>query len=163
VLDKVAKFTHLLSGWLEWVGLAGLLLIMVITCVDVAGAKIFIWRVPGAIDIVMLSQLVAIGFAVAFTQILGKHVRVEFLVAKLPGCAQAVIGSIINLFLLALFILISWRVSVFGHSLQIAGEVSASASIPLYPFAYGVAFACIPVCLLFLLDFLSSLAKVIKR
>jgi len=163
VLSKLEKFNRLLSGWFEWIGLAGLLVVMFITCIDVIGAKLFLRPVFGALDIVMLSQLVAISFAAAFVLILGRHVRVEFFVARLPRRAQAVIDSIIFLLGLALFILIIWRLCVYGYSLQTGGEVSATALIPLYPFAYGIALASIPVCLVFLLEFLSSLARMVKR
>ena len=163
LLDKIEKFNRSLSGWFEWIGLAGLLVVMFITCIDVIGAKLFLRPVFGAIDIVMLSQLVAISFACAFALILGRHVRVEFFVARLPRRAQVVIDSIISLLGLTLFILIIWRLCVYGYSLQTGGEVSATARIPLYPFAYGIALASIPVCLVFLVEFLKSLARMVQR
>jgi TRAP-type C4-dicarboxylate transport system permease small subunit len=162
-LDKFEKFNRLLSSWFEWVGLAGLLVVMFITCIDVIGAKLFFRPVLGALDIVMLSQLVAISFATSFALILGRHIRVEFFVARLPRRAQAVIDSIIFLLGLALFILIIWRLCVYGYSLQTGGEVGATALIPLYPFAYGIALASIPVCLVFLLEFLDSLTRIVRR
>lgn len=163
LLDKFEKFNRSLSGWFEWVGLFGLLVVMFITCIDVIGAKLFLRPILGALDIVMLSQLVAISFAVAFALILGRHVRVEFLVARLPRRAQAAIDSIIFLLGLTLFTLIIWRLCVYGYSLQTGGEVSATALIPLYPFAYGIAVASIPVCLVFLLGFLNSLTGIVRK
>ena len=162
-LDKIEKFNRSLSGWFEWIGLFGLLVVMFITCIDVIGAKVFLRPIFGALDIVMLSQLVAISFACPFALILGRHVRVEFFVARLPRRAQAVINSIISLLGLALFILIVWRLCVYGYSLQTGGEVSATALIPLYPFAYGIALACIPVCLIFFFEFLNSLTRIVQR
>jgi len=96
VLERFEKFNRLLSSWFEWIGLAGLLVVMFITCIDIIGAKIFLHPVFGALDIVMLAQLVAISFAAAFALILGRHVRVEFFVTRLPRCAQAVIDSIVS-------------------------------------------------------------------
>lgn len=163
MLDKLEKFNRRLSNWFQWIGMAGLLVMMLITSIDVVGAKIFLWRLFGAIDMVQLSQLVAIAFACAFTLIVGRHVRVEFLVARLPRRAQAVINSIVSLLGLGLFILIIWRLCVFGYSFQTTGESTPTAYIPLYPFAYGIALASVPVCLLFLQELLSSLARVVKR
>ena len=130
-LNKFEKFNRSLSGWFEWIGLAGLLVVMFITCIDVVGAKVFLKPVLGAIDIVMLSQLVAISFAAAFSLILGRHVQVEFFVAKLPRRAQAVIDSIIHLLGLGLFILIIWRLCIHGYFLQTGGR---RAQLPAYPF-----------------------------
>jgi len=162
-LDKFEKFNRRLSGCFEWVGVAGLLLVMLVTNIDVIGAKLFLWPLRGTIDMVMLFQLVAIAFACAFTLIIGRHVRVEFFVNRLPWRAQAIINSIISLIALGLFILIIWRLCVLGYAFQTGGETTATAHIPVYPFAYGAAFASIPVCLLLLHELLSSLARAVKR
>lgn len=163
VLGKFEKFNRLLSGWFEWIGVAGLLLMMAVTCIDVLGAKLFLLPILGAIDWVRVSQSVAIAFGCAFALIVGRHVRVEFFVARLPQRAQVVINSIITIFGLVLFILIVWRLSVYGYSLQAGGEVSATAHIPRCLSAYGIALASIPVCLVLLLEFLSSLTRRVKR
>jgi TRAP-type C4-dicarboxylate transport system permease small subunit len=136
---------------------------MLLTCIDVIGAKLFLRPVFGAIDIVMLAQIVAISFAVPSSLILGRHVQVEFFVRILPERLRAVIECVIHLLGLGLFILIIWRLCVLGYSFQIGGEGSATARIPLYPFAYGIALASIPVCLVLLFQFLSSIVRVAKR
>jgi TRAP-type C4-dicarboxylate transport system permease small subunit len=159
VLGKFEKFNRRLSDWFEWIGLVGLLLVMAITCIDVVGAKVFKWPLLGALDIVMLSQIVAIAFAASMALILGRHIRVEFLFNLLPRRAQAVINSFVLLLGLGLFSVIIWRLCVLGYSFQTSGEYSATVYIPYYPFAYGIALASIPVCLVFLLEFLKSLTK----
>lgn len=143
--------------------MAGLLLMMLITIIDVTGAKLFLWPLLGAIDWVRAFQSVAIAFACAVTLIVGRHVRVEFFVTRLPRRAQSVIDSFVFLLGLGLFVLIVWRLSLFGYTLQAGGEVSATAHIPRCLLAYGIALASIPVCLLFLQKLLSSLTKVVKR
>jgi TRAP-type C4-dicarboxylate transport system permease small subunit len=163
VLERLEKFNRLVSGWFEWIGLIGLLVIMAITCIDVIGAKLFHLPVFGAIDIVMLAQLVAISFAAASALILGRHVHVEFFVVVLQSRVRAVINSIISLLGLALFILVIWRLCVYGYLLQTGCEESATARIPLYPFGYGIALASIPVCLIFLLEFLKAIVRTVKR
>ncbi len=163
MLDKFEKFNRRLSNWFQWVAMAGILVMVLITGIDVVGAKIFLWRLFGAIDMVQLSQIVATAFACAFTLIVGRHVRVEFLVARLPRRAQGVIDSFVSLLGLGFFMLIIWRLYVLGHTFQTTGESTPTAYIPLYPFAYGIALASVPVCLLFLQEFISSLAKAVKR
>ena len=163
MLDKFEKFNGRLSGWFEWLGMAGLLLMMLVTIIDVIGAKLFGSPLLGAIDWVRVFQSVAIAFACAATLIIGRHVKVEFFVARLPKRAQAVIESIVLLLGLGLFVLIIWRLCVLGYSMQAVGEVSATAHIPRCLPAYGIALASIPVCLIFLQKFLSSLIRVVKR
>jgi TRAP-type C4-dicarboxylate transport system permease small subunit len=163
VLDKFEKFNRRVSDWFEWLALAGMLLMMVITCIDVVGAKVFRWRLLGAIDIVMLAQIVAISFAASMALIIGRHIRVEFFFDLLPRRVQAVINSVVLLLGLGLFILVIWRLCVLGYSFQTSGEYSPTAYIPLYPFAYGIALASIPVCLILLLEFLHSLTKRVQK
>jgi len=140
-----------------------LLLVMVITCIDVVGAKVFKLPLLGALDIVMLSQIVTISFAASMTLILGRHIQVEFVFNLLPRRAQAIINSFVLLLGLGLFSAIIWRLCVLGYSFQTSGEYSATAYIPYYPFAYGIALGSIPVFLVLLLEFLKSLTKRVQK
>ena len=162
-LEKFESFNRRVSDWFERVGVCGLLLMMAITCADVIGAKVFKQPVYGALDIVMFAQLVAISYATAFALILGRHVAVEFFVILLPARLQAIVDSVISFLGLALFALIVWRLAVYGYSLQIGGELSATLRMPLYPFAYSVALASIPVLLVFLVDMLKAIVRVFGR
>jgi TRAP-type C4-dicarboxylate transport system permease small subunit len=159
VFNKFEKFNRLLSNGCEWLGLAALLLMMTVTCIDVVGSKLFHRPLLGSIDMVQLSQIVAISFAAGIAQILGRHVQVEFVYNLFSRRAQAVIDSIWPVLSLGLFIVVIWRLWVLGNSFKTTGEYTATAYIPLYPFAYALALACIPVCLVLILEFFKSLTK----
>jgi TRAP-type C4-dicarboxylate transport system permease small subunit len=159
VLDTIERYNRRLSEWFEWLAFLGLLVMMVVTCVDVVGAKLFRWPLPGALDIVMLTQTVAIAFGASMALILGRHIKVEFFVKLLPPRLAAVINSCILLLGLWLFMVIVWRLIALGYLMHTSGDYSATIHIPYYPFAYGIALACIPVCMVFFLGFLKSLKK----
>mgnify|MGYP000656345802 CR=1 FL=1 len=159
MLDKFEKFNRRLSGWFEWIGLAAMILMMAITCIDVVGAKVFKTPILGALDIVQLSQIVAISFAAGMTLILGRHVQVEFFHKLLPQRVQAVISTIVLLVLFLFFIVIIWQVCVLAYAFQISGEYSMTAYIPYYPFVYALALAFIPVCLVLLVELFKSLKQ----
>ena len=163
MLDKFEKFNQRVSGWFEWIGVAGLLAMMVATIIDVTGNKLFSTPLLGAGDWVSIFQGVAIAFACAMALIVGRHVKVELLVTRLPNRAQAVIESIALLLGLGLFVLIVWRLAVLGNYFQAGGETTPTADIPRVIPAYGIAVASTMVCLVFLQKFLSSLLKVRKR
>jgi TRAP-type C4-dicarboxylate transport system permease small subunit len=163
MFEKFEKFNKRLSGWFEVVGVAGLLAMMVVTLVDVIGNKLFNTPLLGAMDWVRIFQSVAIAFACAMTLIIGRHVRVEFIVTKLPQRTQAVTESIVFLLGLGLFVLLIWRLTVLGYYMQAGGETSATAHVPRCIPAYWIALASIPVCLVFLQKFLSSIIRVGKR
>jgi TRAP-type C4-dicarboxylate transport system permease small subunit len=136
---------------------------MVITCVDVVGAKLFQIPLFGSIDMVMLAQLLAISFAGAITLSKGRHIQVEFFALLLPKRAQIMMDCFVHLLGFVLFLLIVWRLFLFGYSFQEGGEETATAYIPLYPFVYCAAVACIPVFLIFMHHFFDSIIKVVKN
>ncbi len=163
LFDKFEKRNAQFSRWCEWLSIAAMLLMMTVTCIDVVGAKVFKWRLPGAIDMVMLSQLVAIAFAAGITLIKGRHIQVEFFIRLLPQRVQHVVDSMVLFLLLVFFTILIWQVGMLGYSFQTSGEYSATIYIPYYPFAYGIAVASVPVWLVILVKFIKSLTKGARR
>ncbi len=163
MFEKFENFNHKVSNWFEWVGLTGILLMMVITCIDVVGAKVFQWRLFGAIDIVMLSQIVAISFATSMSLILGRHIKVEFFIMRIPIFIQGIINCIVFILELCLFGLIIWRLFELGYSFQTSGEMSQTADIPYFPFAYGIAIASVPIVFILLSNFFKSFGRIIRK
>jgi TRAP-type C4-dicarboxylate transport system permease small subunit len=162
-LNQLDKFTTSFSRSLEWVGVIGLLLMFLVNFIDVVGAKLFVWPLPGSVEIISFSQIMAIAPAIAFTLILGRHIRVEFIIDRFPKRIRAAISSISSFFSLVLFVLIFWQSYLYGESLQKAGEIGSTSHLPFYPFAYLIALCSIPVCLVFLKEVLKSLAEALNH
>ena len=158
-LKKFEAFNQKISLAIEWVGLIGFLIMMLITTADVIGAKVFHQPVFGALDMVIQAQLIAMSFAAAMTLIKGRHVAVEFFVPLLPKRLQMIVDVLVDLLGLAFFLILLWRLTDYAYSLQIENEVTPTARIPLYPFAYGAAVAFIPVCLIYLHRLLESISR----
>ena len=157
--DRFEKFTTSLSKWLNWIAGAGLVAMLALIIADIIAAKVFKWPIPGGIEIVGFLGVIIIAFAIAHTQVLRGHIEVEFLVTRFPKAAQKVISIIIYLFGMTLFGLLAWSSYGFGHSLQISGEVSMTQEIPFYPFIYGIAFCCVSVFLVLLVQLLRIIIK----
>jgi TRAP-type C4-dicarboxylate transport system permease small subunit len=163
MLEKFRKFNQMVSSWAEWIGFGALFLMVVLTCVDVLGAKLFRRPVFGSLDVLMLAQLIAVSFAAAMALIRGRHVEVEFFMILFPKRIQALVDCLSKLLCLGLFMLIVWRLFTHGYHLQSGGEETATAHIPLSPFCYASALAIIPVCLVLLQRFFNSVLRVIKK
>lgn len=149
-LESLDRFNKKISEWLEWVGFAGILTIILVTTIDVAGSKLFLKPLFGSLDVVTLAQLIAASFTAAAALIAGRHVRVEFFTDLMPKRLRAIVDGIVYFLGFALFVIIVWRLAVYAYYLQTGGEVSGTARIALYPFAYAAALACVPVCLVYL-------------
>lgn len=161
-MEKFKKFNERLSSWAEWVGFVAIFLMVAITCVDVLGAKLFLSPLFGALDIMMLAQLIAISFAASMALIMNRHVQVEFFMVMFPKRFQALVECLIKLLCLGLFIVIVWRLFTHGYHLQAGAEDSPTAHIPMSIFSYAAAVGTIPVCLVFLQQVISSALRVVK-
>lgn len=146
-LEGLERFNRSLAAAAEAVALAALVFMVALTCVDVAGTKLLLRPVPGSLDMMMMAQLVGVTFAAAPTLVAGRHVTVDFLVALLPERARAALALAVDAALLALFVIIVWRLCAEGAELQASREVTPTAAIPLAPFAYAAGLGTIPVCL----------------
>ena len=102
--------------WIAGAGLVGMLLLIV---ADVIGIKIFSRPVPGGIEIVSFLAVVAIAFAVAYTQVMQGHVAVDFIVEKFPRRAKLIIDVIMIFFSVCLFALMAWYSFKYAGKLQV--------------------------------------------
>jgi TRAP-type C4-dicarboxylate transport system permease small subunit len=159
-VNRLDRVTTSFSRSLEWIGVIGILLMFLVNFIDVIGAKFFRWPLPGSVELISFSQIVAVAPAIAFALILGRHIRVEFIIDRFPRRVRAAISSMSSFLSFILFALIVWQSYLYGVSLQKSGEIGSTSYIPFYPFAYLIAFCCIPVCMAFLIEVLKSLNEV---
>jgi TRAP-type C4-dicarboxylate transport system permease small subunit len=157
MLSRFDRIINRLSSVFEHFALLNLLMMVAITCLDVIGAKMFLRPILGAIDLVMLNQLLAVSFAATATLLLGRHVQVEFVTMLLPKRIRTALESVVWLVVLFFFVIVVWR--MFVYAAGTGGEVSATARIPLSPFACATAIAFIPVCLAIMADLYKSIRK----
>jgi TRAP-type C4-dicarboxylate transport system permease small subunit len=161
MLRRFERFNERVSGWAEGIGFAVFFLMLLLTCVDVIGAKVFRVPVFGSIDMMMLGQLVAISCASGMALVRERHVSVEFFVMLFPTRVRGSIECLAHLLSFGLCVLIVWRLATHGYHLQLGGENTPTARIPISPFAYIAALATVPLCLVFLQRALSSLMKAV--
>lgn len=163
VIGHLERFASSASGWVNWVAGAGLVGMLALTVSDIIGVKLFKSPIPGGIEFVAFLGVVVVAFAVAYTQVLRRHIQVEFVVMRLPQRAQSIIQALVTFFGLVLFALLAWRSYGYALLLQKAGEVSMTSGIPFYPFVYAIAFCCLPICLVLLVQFLRSIEQAVKK
>ena len=124
---------------------------------DIIGNKAFKFPLPGGIEFVGFLGVVVIAFAIAQTQYLRGHIEVEFIVQYLPQKIQQGLAIFVHICMLVLWAVLAWRSVDFGIVLQSTGEVSMTERIPFYPFVYAIAFCCIPMFLVVLIQLIKEL------
>ena len=159
ILDRITQYSRLVSRGFEWVGMLAFVMMLVSTCVDVIGAKLFKWPLPGGTEIIYMIQIIAIAGALAITQIDNQHIRVEFFVDLASRKMKALLTGIVSILGVALFALLSWQSYKYGMKLLGTGDITTSARIPFYPFAFWIALSCIPMCFVLLVEFIRSVRE----
>ena len=157
-----SEWADRLSDWGEWVGVIGIIVMVAITCVDVIGAKLFLLPVPGCIEVVSLAQVATIVFAVAATQKRGGHISVEMFVSSFPPRIKAMVAGLVALLNLTLFVFLIYEGIGLGNEYLDAGEVTATAQIPIYPFAYAFSVALLPVAMMVLVDLVKAFKEALS-
>lgn len=159
VMQLVKRWAARLSIWGEWIGVGGVMIMVVVTCADVLGAKLLTTPVPGSTEIISLVQVAAIVFAVAATQRHKGHISVEMFVVKMTPRLRSLVQALTSLLGLILFSLLIFEGVRLGNRYLEAGEVTATVQIPYYPFAYAFSLALVPVAIMLLVDFIEVMKK----
>ena len=90
-LHKVEGYIVFCTRVLFWLAGAGLMVMTALIVADVIGIKILSRPVPGGIEWVSFMAVVAIAFAVPYTQVMHGHVAVDFIVDMFPRRAKLVV------------------------------------------------------------------------
>ena len=89
--------------------------------------------IPGGFDLSMLCAAVSGSLAIAYSTKCGAHVSVDIITNILPPRLRKVQELIISLFVLFIFVILSWQaVVVFIERFH--GEVTETLRIPFWPF-----------------------------
>jgi TRAP-type C4-dicarboxylate transport system permease small subunit len=157
-LDRYIVIGTKLLFYVAGIGLVGMLVLIV---ADVIGIKILSQPVPGGIEYVSFLSVVAIAFAVPFTQVMKGHVAVDFIIEHFPRRSKAIIEIITTLFSVSLFALLTYYTFKYAGQLSSSGEVSMTQKIPFYPFVYAMAVALAMTLVVLLMDLLRSIMKAV--
>ena len=161
-VNRLGKFNNIISIWFERVAIIAVLGMILGTMVDVIGAKAFHRPLPAGTEAIYLLQVIAIAGSLAISKIDGRHVRIE-LIDRLPQPALGIVHALVALLGIGLFVFLTWASFDYATALRINHEVTATERIPIYPFAIWLALGCIPMVLILIQEFISSLMEIKKK
>jgi TRAP-type C4-dicarboxylate transport system permease small subunit len=133
ILDAGSKITK----WMFVVAGSALTFIMGITVVDVL-LRALGHPFVGTYEIVAFAGSAVIGFSIPLVSWEMGHVRIDFLLAKLPKRGRMLMNIITRVMVIILFIFIGINFFMIGREFYDAREVTATVNIPLYPFPFGL-------------------------
>jgi TRAP-type C4-dicarboxylate transport system permease small subunit len=161
-MQRVYQWAIRLSEWGEWIGVVGIIIMVVVTCADVLGAKLFLAPVPGSTEIISLIQVAAITFAVAATQRHRGHISVEMFVDTLPPRVRSLTKALTSFLGAIVFVLLIYESILLGNEYLKAGQVTATIQIPFYPFAYAFSLALLPIAIMLIVDCVQAVKEAVS-
>ena len=150
LLDKISRFLNRTLVWMAGVFLVGMVLL---TC-----SNIFlrlVWApVRGTFELMGFFGAIVVAFTLGYTQVKRGHVAVDILVTQFSKKTRRILDSINYSICMIFFTATAWQIARWGTTLRRTGEVTETLRIIFYPFTYGVAFGCIVLALVLLIDLL---------
>jgi TRAP-type C4-dicarboxylate transport system permease small subunit len=110
-----------------------------LTCADVVG-RFLRHPIFGSVEIVGFMATLAVALALPYTHHVKGHIGVEILVRRYSKRTQHVIDLVTGILSLVLFSIVTWRMAVYAHEMQLSGEVSMNLELPEYLVIYTVSF-----------------------
>jgi C4-dicarboxylate transporter DctQ subunit len=132
-LGAVDRVVHRIERFTAWLSGVGIFLLMLLGVAHVLGRKFFGMPVFGYIDIVEIMMSFMVFLALAYTERLGGHIRMELFVSFLRGRWLALfelIGVVLGLGIVAVLLVYSWDHAMRAYYL---GDSSIDAQLPLWP------------------------------
>lgn len=121
--------------------------------------RIFHMPYRGTYEIVSFLGAVTIAFALGYTQKTKSNIVVEILSEKFPRPLVRFVDAISYLVMTIFFVIVAWRLFVWGVTIAEAGEVSETLRVIFYPFVFCVGISFAVLALTTFVDLLSLFAS----
>jgi TRAP-type C4-dicarboxylate transport system permease small subunit len=148
-----------LSKVLNSIAGGGLVAMLLLVVGDIIGIKIFASPIPGGIEMVAFLGVIVIGFAIAYTQVLHGHIKVDFIIMKFPPKFGSIVDILMLILGMGFFVVLTWRSFDYARVVQLSGEVSMTQGIPFYPFIYALAVCYLVTLFVLFVEFLKSIIR----
>jgi len=157
-MESLDKFSKSLNTILIWIAGVFLVTMILLTC-----SNIFlrlVWTpIRGTFELMGFFGAIVTAFALGYTQIKRGHIGIDIVVNQFSEKAQGILNGINYSICMIFFAIAGWQISKWATTLWKTGEVTETLRIIFYPFTYGVAFGCIILALVFLVDLLKVLIQ----
>ena len=140
------------------IGAACLVGMTFLTCADVVG-RAFGHPIFGSVEIVGFMATLAVVMAMPYTHQVQGHIGVEILVRLFSKRTQIIIDICTGIVSLLLFAIITWRMTVYAHTMHRSGEVSMNLELPEHFIIYVTAICLLVFTLIILKDIIDNIRK----
>ena len=162
IASKTESGLGLTSRIMVYIASVALFGMMMLTVGDVFGRYFFNKPIEGSWELTGMLLICAGTWAMAYCQIQKGHIRISFILDRLPEKAQAILTSFAYLIGMVAFSVMSWRAVVLTqYYLTVkTGHSTETLNIPNFPFSIMLAVGAGMLALVLLFDLVHSIVEV---
>jgi len=138
-LKKICSVTDMLAG-------VCFFSVMALVLANIILRNLLKMPILGTVEIVGLLTSTGLGLALSNCEMKDGNIAMDVLTERLPRKAQKVIGLFIYVIALCFWAIVVWRIFIFAGTSYANGRVTATASIPIYPFIFILGFNVFCLC-----------------
>ena len=155
-MNRFLNIINWITRILSYAGAIILFGMMMLTTIDVVCRYLFNAPILGVLEITEFMMVCVVFLSLAYAQSNRGHVAVDVLVVRFSRRNRKVFNIINFLVSILILVLIGWN--SFGQGLEMmrSGQVSATFSIPVYPFMFLVCLGSIAMALELLKDLIGQ-------
>ncbi|NDV28876.1 TRAP transporter small permease [Desulfovibrio sp. JC010] len=135
---------------------AALTLMIILACANMVSRAVWV-PVKGTFELMGFLGAVTAGFSLGFSQLHRSHIAVGLLFNRFPKSMQVVLDALSSAVSCVFFVFCANETFKWGMFLYDLEEVSETLGIAFYPFVFAVAFGCLSMAFIVMLDILRIL------
>jgi len=143
MIEDLTRANGRVTLWLAHIASAALAVIAAVTFFDAVGRYFFNAPFAFTVELTQLAMAIVVYFGVGLVIHEDAHIRADVVTLRLPPRGRALFALVMNLLVAAFLVLMVWRLWVQADFLHGKGDTTMVWTVPLWPFAFAVAFGSI--------------------
>ena len=143
MIEDLTRANGRVTLWLAHIASAALAVIAAVTFFDVVGRYFFNAPFAFTVELTQLAMAIVVYFGVGLVTHEDAHISADVVTLRLPPRGRALFALVMNLLAAAFLVLMVWRLWVQADFLRGKGDTTMVWTVPLWPFAFAVAFGSI--------------------
>ncbi len=161
--DSIERLYKPVYIWLGYIGAAALAALVLAMFWSIIGRKFLNAPLKGSTEITQLG-LVIMTFLVLAAEHMGhEKMTVDIIIKHFPRKLQDVIAPVVYILAIGVFCILCWQLVVLAKTYQDAHQSLRNIDVKIFPFTYLAAFGILTMIPIYVVRFLKSLDRVVKK
>ena len=140
LLASLTSANGWITLWLARIACVALVVIAAVTFIDVIGRYFFQAPFPFTVELTQLAMAIVVYFGVGLVTHEDGHINADVVTLRLSPRWRALLALLTNLLALGFLAVMAWCLWVQANFLLAKGDTTMVWTVPLWPFAFAVAF-----------------------